>query len=66
MTQENIKLIGTYVLGLVVLSFTGYMMATGREIPDFWVNLVGIAVGVLFVGNGVVQSVRRFKNNRRH
>jgi len=66
MTPETIKLIGTYVLGLVVLSFTGWMMVSGHEVPDFWANLVGLFVGALFVGNGVAQSVRRFKNNRRH
>jgi len=66
MTPENIKLIGTYVFGLVVLIFTGYMMVNGREIPEFWSNLVALIAGALFLGNGVVKSIQRYRNNGRH
>ena len=66
MTSELIKLIGTYVFGLVVLVFTGWMMVAGREVPEFWSNLVALIAGALFVGNGVVKSVQRYRNNRRH
>ena len=66
MTHETIKLIGTYVFGLVVLLFTGWMMVSGREVPEFWSNLVALIAGALFVGNGVVKSVQRYRSNRRH
>lgn len=65
MTQENIKLIGTYVFGLVVIGLTGWMMVSGREVPEFWSNLVALIAGALFLGNGVVKSVRKYRNNRR-
>ena len=66
MTSELIKLIGTYVFGLVVLVFTGCMMVSGREVPEFWTNLVALIAGALFLGNGVVKSVQRYRSNRRH
>jgi len=65
LTPETIKLIGTYVFGIIILGFTGWMMVSGHEVPEFWSNLVALIAGALFVGNGVVKSIRRYKDNGR-
>jgi len=65
MDKELIKLAGAYLVGLVIIGFTGYMVATGRDVPEFWSNLAMIAAGFIFLGEAVRRTVVRRNNNRR-
>jgi len=63
--KETIKLIGAYAIGLLIIGFTGYMVATGRDVPEFWSNLAMLAAGSVFLGDAVRRTVIRRNNNRR-
>ena len=65
MDKETVKLIGAYVIGLAIITFTGYMVATGREIPEFWSNLAMLAAGFVFLGEAVRRTFVRRNSNRR-
>jgi hypothetical protein len=64
MDRELIRLIGSYVVAVVILGFGGYMLVATGEIPAPWDNLVTIAAGFLFLADGIQRSVTR-RNNRR-
>jgi len=64
LTPELIKLIASYLIGLVILGFAGYSMVTTGEVPREWMALASAVVGAVFVGNGIASTVR-YRNQRK-
>ena len=65
MNKEIIELVGAYVIGLMIIGFTGYMVVTGREIPEFWSNLALLAAGFVFLGEAIIRTIRRNNSSGR-
>ena len=59
MDPELIKLIGAYVVGIVLLSVAGYVLVTGGELPEYWVQWITAFIGFAFLIEGIARTIQR-------
>lgn len=64
LTPDLIKLILSYLVGLLILAFAGYSMVTTGDVPKEWMALASAVVGAIFVGQGVVNTISYHKQRK--
>lgn len=59
MDAQLVKIVGAYVIGLVIIGFGGYQMVTTGEIPPAWSNLINLVAGGLLLADAVHATIQR-------